>query len=460
MALRRGEPNRQTTTPVGSLGYPNPFGLYDIHGNVWEWCTDHWHETYTGAPTDGGSWETAGDTRRRVLRGGSYYHDGNHSRAAMRAGASRDRRSPSAGFRVVAVARKPPTVARRGWSPAMTNKVPLLLLLAAALGCSDSRIERDADLPAPNRVLRVPAQYTTIQAAVMAARVGDRILVRPGTYLGTVVITGAARNDLQIVADGGSGQVILQGNHMPQTAGTCRFALEPLCPERAGFLLRDVAGVIIRGFMVKDFGVGAMSGIGEGFLLVNAHRNRIEQNVVTRTDMMGITLFNSSENLVERNSFYGNDPDEPMRMGTGCGVHIQDSAALSAGVSEQNVIRQNVVYGNPFAAVMLRSAGSGNQIVNNEFRDGGAWGVTNRTTNGTLIENNRITNHRGFKLAGKPRPVGSGVGIDVAGSSEAVIRNNALQNNSAFDIEWDGTGQNTFAGNRCTKASRDGLCGL
>jgi len=347
-----------------------------------------------------------------------------------------------------------------GWSPAMTYKVPLLLLLAAALGCSHSRIERYSDLPAPNRVLRVPAQYNTIQAAVAAARVGDRILVRPGTYLGTVVITGAARNDLQIVADGDEGQVILQGDHAQQTAGTCKFALEPLCLERAGFFLRDVAGVIIRGFTVRDFGVGPMSGIGEGFLLVNAHRNRIEQNVVTKTDMMGISLFNSSQNVVERNTFYGNDPDEPMRVGTGCGVHIETSAALSAGVAERNIIRRNVIYGNPFAAVMLHRAGSGNQVVDNELRDGGVWGVMNRATNGTLVEKNRITNHTGFKLAGKPRPVGYGVGIDVTGSSEAVIRNNALQNNSAFDIEWDGMGQNTFTGNVCTKASRDGLCGL
>lgn len=333
------------------------------------------------------------------------------------------------------------------------------LLLAATLACSHSRVDPYGDLPAPNRVLRVPEQYNTIQAAVTAASVSDRILVRPGTYLGTVVITGAARNNLQILADGSEGQVVLQGNHTQQSAGTCKFALEPICPERAGFFLRDVAGVIIRGFTVRDFGVGAMSGIGEGFLLVNAHRNRIEHNVVTRTDMMGITLFNSSQNLVERNTFYGNDPDELMRVGTGCGVHIQTSPGLSVGVAAQNIIRQNVMYGNPFSAVMLRKAGFGNQIVENELRDGGAWGVTNRTTSGTLVENNRITNHTGFKLPGKARPVGAGVGIDIAGSSEVMIRKNTLQNNSTFDIEWDGTGQNTFAGNRCTKASREGLCG-
>lgn len=340
----------------------------------------------------------------------------------------------------------------------MTCKVPVILL-TAALGCSHSGTDRYADLPAANRVLRVPSQYSTIQAAVTAATVGDRILVRPGTYFGTVMITSAARNDTQIVADGGAGQVILQGNHTQQTAGTCKFALEPICPERAGFFLRDVAGVVIRGFTVRDFGVGPMSGIGEGFLLVNAHRNRIEQNVVTRTDMMGVTLFNSSQNLIERNTFYGNDPDEPMRVGTGCGVHIETSAALAAAVAEQNIIRRNLIYGNPFAAVMLNRAGSGNHIVDNELRDGGVWGVMNRATNGTLIENNHITNHTGFKLAGKPRPVGYGVGIDVTGSSELVIRNNTLRNNSTFDIEWDGTGQNTFTGNVCTKASREGPCG-
>jgi parallel beta-helix repeat protein len=332
-------------------------------------------------------------------------------------------------------------------------------VLAVALACAQARVDSHGDLPAANRILRVPEQYSTIQDAVAAAGVGDRILVRRGTYVGTVVVAGALKNNVQIVADGDEGQVILQGNHSQQTAGTCKFALEPLCPERAGFFLRDVAGVTIRGFTVRDFGLGAASGMGEGFLLVNAHSNRIEQNVVTRTDMMGITLFNSSQNLVVRNTFYGNDPDEPMRVGTGCGVHIQTSAALSEGSAEQNIIRQNVIYGNPFAAVMIRSAGSGNQILDNELRDGGAWGVTNRNTPGTVIVNNRITNHVGFRLPGKPRPVGSGVGIDVAASSETVVRNNTLQTNSMFDIEWDGTGHNVFAGNVCTKASRERLCG-
>ncbi|HIE02030.1 MAG TPA: hypothetical protein EYP59_17390, partial [Thiotrichaceae bacterium] len=58
------------TAPVGSFE-PNPFGLYDTAGNVWEWCADGWHGNYEGAPTDGSVWE--GDGSLFVLRGGSWF---------------------------------------------------------------------------------------------------------------------------------------------------------------------------------------------------------------------------------------------------------------------------------------------------------------------------------------------------------------------------------------------------
>ena len=62
---------RGETTPVGQF-YPNAFGLYDMHGNVSEWCLDTWHNSYDGAPTDGSAWETGGHSTRRVSRGGSW----------------------------------------------------------------------------------------------------------------------------------------------------------------------------------------------------------------------------------------------------------------------------------------------------------------------------------------------------------------------------------------------------
>ena len=63
---------REQTPPVGQFP-PNAFGLYDMHGNVWEWCQDVWHDDYNGAPTDVSACETGGDSSRRVRRGGSWY---------------------------------------------------------------------------------------------------------------------------------------------------------------------------------------------------------------------------------------------------------------------------------------------------------------------------------------------------------------------------------------------------
>ena len=59
------------TAPVGSFA-PNPFGLHDMHGNVYEWVEDCWHSDYQGAPSDGSAWTSGGVCQVRILRGGSY----------------------------------------------------------------------------------------------------------------------------------------------------------------------------------------------------------------------------------------------------------------------------------------------------------------------------------------------------------------------------------------------------
>jgi formylglycine-generating enzyme required for sulfatase activity len=88
------------THPVGQK-LPNPFGLYDMHGNVWEWVEDHWHNSYEGAPTDGSAWLTEDDSAPRVLRGGSWYVNYYFLRSALRNINNPDLRNNTYGFRVV-----------------------------------------------------------------------------------------------------------------------------------------------------------------------------------------------------------------------------------------------------------------------------------------------------------------------------------------------------------------------
>jgi len=92
---------REETTPVDYFGIANTFGLCDMHGNVWEWCFDQWHENYQGAPTNGNAWLADGDESRRVLRGGSWIYDPRNCRSAYRVYHSPDNRDGNLGFRVV-----------------------------------------------------------------------------------------------------------------------------------------------------------------------------------------------------------------------------------------------------------------------------------------------------------------------------------------------------------------------
>jgi formylglycine-generating enzyme required for sulfatase activity len=71
------------TTAVGTYP-PNRWGLYDMHGNVLEWCQDHWHSNYEGAPADGSAWMAGGNSSNRVLRGGSWDHNPRGCRSASR----------------------------------------------------------------------------------------------------------------------------------------------------------------------------------------------------------------------------------------------------------------------------------------------------------------------------------------------------------------------------------------
>ncbi len=91
---------RRETTDVGSFQVANAFGLYDMHGQVWEWCADPWHNNYNGAPTDGKVWQLGGDFNRRVLRGGSWSFSAELCRSASRSWNESDGGLRICGFRV------------------------------------------------------------------------------------------------------------------------------------------------------------------------------------------------------------------------------------------------------------------------------------------------------------------------------------------------------------------------
>ena len=97
------ENSRSRTHAVGGKR-PNAFGLYDMRGNVHEWCGDAYHGSYEGAPVDGAAWLSGGEQNYRVLRGGAFNSEATFLRSAAR-GKGPASRDYSFGLRVVAIAR-------------------------------------------------------------------------------------------------------------------------------------------------------------------------------------------------------------------------------------------------------------------------------------------------------------------------------------------------------------------
>jgi formylglycine-generating enzyme required for sulfatase activity len=90
---------RMATVPVQSFD-SNPWGLFNVHGNVREWCEDTWHDNYNGVPADGMAWLQGGDPKLRVVRGGSWFNFPQDLRSALRLRRIAGDRNNAQGFRL------------------------------------------------------------------------------------------------------------------------------------------------------------------------------------------------------------------------------------------------------------------------------------------------------------------------------------------------------------------------
>jgi formylglycine-generating enzyme required for sulfatase activity len=91
--------NYAYTAPIGKY-LPNELGIYDMSGNVYEWCEDTWHSNYQNAPTNGSAWVEE-KSSHRLVRGGSWFNDPDNCRVAVRYYYNPSYRNFSLGFRVV-----------------------------------------------------------------------------------------------------------------------------------------------------------------------------------------------------------------------------------------------------------------------------------------------------------------------------------------------------------------------
>jgi parallel beta-helix repeat protein len=251
----------------------------------------------------------------------------------------------------------------------------VLALIVAAAGC-DSVVPVEPVMESPNgpaahvapagtRVLHVPRDYPTLQAAVDAAREGDLVQVREGIYNENVVIT---QSNLQVRA---SAKAVLDGT------GIGGIGIHVLGTQE-----RPVTGVEIAGFEVRNFVRGIMlqwseharihrnevhSGIrgsapgaldGRGIILENTQSAVVSQNLVHGNEGIGLTLWTgSAENLVRGNRVHNNGYAVPDRNGNGLVV-------TGAG-SHNNRILENEVVGNNGRGIAIQRPPDTDPIVGN-----------------------------------------------------------------------------------------------
>jgi parallel beta-helix repeat protein len=253
------------------------------------------------------------------------------------------------------------------------------------------------------------ADFHSIQVAVAMAGPGDKILVCPGVYAESVVVSTA---DLRIEAQAAPGAVVLQGAP----------------PLQFGFHLLNTTGVLVQGFTIRGFGDADIR-------IEGGSGNTVRKNVTTLSGTTGVAgigagirVINSSANVVEHNSSSSNP---------GIGITI-------TGTSSDNVIRHNETFKNGLAGLQLLTAGPGNVLFSNDSYENPVGLRNVVSTHGSMIENNRIFSNT--------------QGIIVGASTGVTVRNNRSERNTEFGIRLqNGAANNLVEKNEIFQNDQDGI---
>jgi len=264
------------------------------------------------------------------------------------------------------------------------------------------------------------ADFNSIQAAVVASQPGDKILVCPGIYAESVVIT-TPKSDLRIEAQAAPGEVVLQGT----------------AAQEYGFYLLNTTGVLVQGFTVKGYRQANIRIEGDG-------GNTLRKNITTEAVIDGIELINSDANVVEQNTSFANQgPRSDGIFVTGPLVGGQFQIG-----SKDNVIRHNETFGNGQHGIHLFRTRSGNVVFGNSSHDNRGRGIQITQSNEeNVIENNYVFEN-GSLILPFPPIMGGGIGILVVNSTLVTVKSNRSERNRANGIALNTAGNNVVTNNR------------
>jgi parallel beta-helix repeat protein len=268
------------------------------------------------------------------------------------------------------------------------------------------------------------ADFTSIQAAVLAADPGTKILICPGTYVEEVVIAGPAKSGIRLIGRGRAEEVVLDGL-LGVAAPTGYNGIE----------LSNVSDVVITNFTVTRFHENI-------YLLPGANENTISHMIARGPSAHdGIRADNAHRNVITHNTVFDNGV--PPR---GCGID------LLLGSSD-NLITHNDIFGQDRAGVRLLGAGVGNVVSHNRSRLNGN-GVFLQNTSGSVIEHNFL--EANF-AQGDQRGVGIRMLSTTAPATFNIVRFNHIQRNQSDGIALENADDNTIANNHSDDNGRDGI---